>query len=130
MPPKRKLFVCQICSQNEETDSIYCMNCFNGCHKTCEISAKPYLWDNVNFSFICKQCIYKCSTPKELYQHLLKLLRCSMANHKSNFILVAKNVEMILELYENIIPDFPDIQTTRFHYSVKDSTRFHCSVGF
>ena len=33
-----------------------------------------------------------------------------MANHKYNTHLVAQNVEMILQLYQNIIREFPNIQ--------------------
>lgn len=33
-----------------------------------------------------------------------------MANHKYNTQLVAQNVEMILQLYQNITREFPNIQ--------------------
>ena len=33
-----------------------------------------------------------------------------MANHKYNTQLVVQNVEMILQLYQNIIREFPNIQ--------------------
>lgn len=86
------------------------MKCLTGYHKTCVIPSKVHLWDSVSLSFIMKQCISSCSDTNEKYKMLIDLLRNSLTKHKRDVKRVAKNVEMIIELYQNIFPEVPNVE--------------------